>query len=101
MQGKLYSPRIDHFHVLLGAKTQLVILLITQFLSIGWLHKLLEMRVQPVAAPRVLSIQISVLARSTNNAQNKAIDPNQSFLMLDQTVHAADNRTRFCDAYIA
>ena len=32
-----------------------------------------------VMPPRILSIQISVLARSTNNAQSKAIDPEQSF----------------------
>ncbi|MFX6085718.1 PilW family protein, partial [Acinetobacter baumannii] len=41
------------------------------------------------------SIQISVLARSTNNAQNKAVDPNQTFVMLDQTVHASDTSSRF------
>ncbi|EMI8959628.1 PilW family protein [Acinetobacter baumannii] len=93
--GQIILPRIDHFHVLLGAKNaagNFAYYTIPQYRVAAQAARDAS---PAVAAPRILSIQISVLARSTNNAQNKAIDPNQSFLMLDQTVHAADNRTRF------
>ncbi|MFV8104036.1 PilW family protein, partial [Enterobacter cloacae complex sp.6730515] len=93
--GQIILPRIDHFHVLLGAKNaagNFAYYTIPQYRVAAQAARDAS---PAVAAPRILSIQISVLARSTNNAQNKAIDPNQSFLMLDQNVHAADNRTRF------
>jgi len=93
--GQIILPRIDHFHVLLGAKNAAG--------NFAY-YTIPQYRVAAQAArdatpaqlpPRILSIQISVLARSTNNAQNKAVDPNQTFMMLDQTVHASDTSTRF------
>ncbi|CAI3134328.1 hypothetical protein MWMV7_MWMV7_01717 [Acinetobacter calcoaceticus] len=93
--GQIILPRIDHFHVLFGAKNtagNFAYYTIPQYRAAA---QAARDATPPVMAPRILSIQISVLARSTNNAQNKAIDPTQSFLMLDQTVHASDNTTRF------
>jgi type IV pilus assembly protein PilW len=93
--GQIILPRIDHFHVLLGAKDtagNFAYYTIPQYRVAAQAAR----AASPVQLPpRILSIQISVLARSTNNAQNKAIDPNQSFVMLDQTVHASDTSTRF------
>ncbi|MCU4425160.1 PilW family protein [Acinetobacter sp. WU_MDCI_Abxb74] len=93
--GQIILPRIDHFHVLFGAKNtagNFAYYTIPQYRAAA---QAARDATPPVMAPRILLIQISVLARSTNNAQNKAIDPTQSFLMLDQTVHASDNTTRF------
>jgi type IV pilus assembly protein PilW len=93
--GQIILPRIDHFHVLFGAKDtagNFAYYTIPQYRAAA---QAARDATPPVMAPRILSIQISVLARSTNNAQNKAIDPTQPFLMLDQTVHASDNTTRF------
>jgi len=93
--GQIVLPRIDHFHVLFGAKNaagNFAYYTIPQYRAAA---QAARDATPSVTAPRILSIQISVLARSTNNAQNKAIDPAQSFLMLDQTVHASDTTTRF------
>lgn len=93
--GQIVLPRIDHFHVLFGAKNaagNFAYYTIPQYRTASQAARDATPSVMP---PRILSIQISVLARSTNNAQNKAIDPAQSFFMLDQTVHASDNTTRF------
>jgi len=93
--GQIILPRIDHFHVLFGAKNtagNFAYYTVPQYRAAA---QAARDATPPVMAPRILSIQISVLARSTNNAQNKAIDPTQPFLMLDQTVHASDNTTRF------
>ncbi|WP_111855057.1 PilW family protein [Acinetobacter oleivorans] len=93
--GQIVLPRIDHFHVLFGAKNaagNFAYYTIPQYRAAA---QAARDATPSVMAPRILSIQISVLARSTNNAQNRAIDPAQSFLMLDQTVHASDNTTRF------
>ncbi|MCG9480369.1 PilW family protein [Acinetobacter pittii] len=93
--GQIVLPRIDHFHVLFGAKNaagNFAYYTIPQYRTAAQAARDATPSVMP---PRILSIQISVLARSTNNAQNKAIDPAQSFFMLDQTVHASDNTTRF------
>jgi prepilin-type N-terminal cleavage/methylation domain len=93
--GQIVLPRVDHFHVLFGAKNaagNFAYYTIPQYRAAA---QAARDATPSVTAPRILSIQISVLARSTNNAQNKAIDPAQSFLMLDQTVHASDTTTRF------
>lgn len=93
--GQIVLPRIDHFHVLFGAKNaagNFAYYTIPQYRAAA---QAARDATPSVMAPRILSIQISVLARSTNNAQNRAIDPAQSFLMLDQTVRASDNTTRF------
>lgn len=93
--GQIILPRIDHFHVLFGAKNaagNFAYYTIPQYRAAA---QAARDTTPPVMPPRILSIQISVLARSTNNAKNKAIDPAKSFLMLDQTVHASDNTTRF------
>ncbi|MEI1692425.1 PilW family protein [Acinetobacter nosocomialis] len=93
--GQIILPRIDHFHILLGAKDtagNFAYYTIPQYRVAAQAAR----AASPVQVPpRILSIQLSVLARSTNNAQNKAIDPNQNFVMLDQTVHASDTSTRF------
>ncbi|MBP2604449.1 PilW family protein [Acinetobacter calcoaceticus] len=93
--GQIVLPRVDHFHVLFGAKNaagNFAYYTIPQYRAAA---QAARDATPSMMVPRILSIQISVLARSTNNAQNKAIDPAQSFLMLDQTVHASDNTTRF------
>lgn len=93
--GQIVLPRIDHFHVLFGTKNaagNFAYYTIPQYRAAAQAARDATPSVMP---PRILSIQISVLARSTNNAQSKAIDPEQSFFMLDQTVHASDNTTRF------
>ena len=93
--GQIILPRIDHFHVLLGAKNaagNFAYYTIPQYRVAA---QAARDATPTQLAPRILSIQISVLARSTNNAQNKAVDPNQTFVMLDQTVHASDTSTRF------
>lgn len=93
--GQIILPRIDHFHVLLGAKDtagNFAYYTIPQYRVAAQAARDTSPAQLP---PRILSIQLSVLARSTNNAQNRAIDPNQTFVMLDQAVHASDTNTRF------
>ncbi len=91
--GQIIVPRVDHFHVLLGTQTSTGI---HAYYSIGqYLTVANTQRTAGAEVPRVVSIQISVLVRSANNAQNKAIDPTKSFVMLDQTVTPVDQTTRF------
>ncbi|WP_151981210.1 PilW family protein [Acinetobacter guerrae] len=106
--GQIIIPRVDHFHVLLGAMTtttntstnpptitnQFAYYTIPQYRTAATAARTASTSTVPVET-RILSVQVSVLVRSANNAQNSAIDPTQPLIMLDQTATATDASTRF------
>lgn len=94
--GQIIIPRVDHFHVLLGARSatgSFAYYTIPQYRSAADAAR--ATTPTAVEAPRILSVQLSVLVRSANNAQNNAIDPTQAFIMLDQTATPSDSTTRY------
>ncbi|WP_312100362.1 PilW family protein [Acinetobacter venetianus] len=122
--GQIIIPRVDHFHVLIGAKTTTTIKTtntsttpstITSSTSDQFAYYTIPQyrsasdsaRASTVAttsgsvvtdvnvSTRILSLQISMLIRSANNAQNNAIDPSQPFFMLDNTATPSNTTTRF------
>jgi len=106
--GQIIIPRVDHFHVLLGAMTtttntstnpptitnQFAYYTIPQYRTAATAARTASTSTVPVET-RILSVQVSVLVRSANNAQNSAIDPTQPLIMLDQTATATDASTLF------
>lgn len=95
--GQIIIPRVDHFHVLLKARDEdgnLSYYTIPQYRVAATAAR----AITPTAkkAPRILAVQVSVLIRSTNNAKNTVVDPTQaSYVMLDETVKAADTSNRY------
>jgi len=106
--GQIIIPRVDHFHVLFGTMTtttntattpstvtnQFAYYTIPQYRAAAVSARTASTSTVTVST-RILSVQVSVLVRSVNNAQNSAIDPTQSLLMFDQTAKPTDTSTRF------
>lgn len=93
--GQIVIPRVDHFHVLIGARNaagNFAYYTIPQYRTAADDARASTPAIDP---PRILSIQLSILVRSANNAQNNAIDPTQSFVMLDQVATPLDSTTRY------
>lgn len=86
--GQIIMNRVDHFHVLLGVhpgndRSRLMYYPINQYMNIVVPN---NPDGSPGPRPRIVSVQISVLARSMTNSKNKLLDPSGNFTMLDQTV---------------
>ena len=92
--GQIVIPRVDHFHVLFGARNaagNLAYYTIPQYRAAAAAARAASPAVEP---PSIVSVQVSVLIRSANNAQNTAIDPTQPLIMLDQ-IATPTSTTRF------
>jgi type IV pilus assembly protein PilW len=78
--GQVIMGRVEHFHFLLGTET----------LAGVWRYYTIHdyMAIAGIK-PRIKTIRMAVLVRSTDNTANAAIDPTQTFKMLDQNVQAA------------
>jgi len=80
--------RIDHFDIRLGVEVtagRVLYYTVKEYLDIK----------QPlvagagVARPRLVSLQVSVLARAQGKSTNQGLDPNMAYSMLDQQVKLA------------
>jgi type IV pilus assembly protein PilW len=80
--GQIIMNRVEHLHFLLGTETAA---------STGaWkYYNINDYMALTGTKPRIKTIEMSVLVRSTDNTANTAIDPTQTFRMLDQNVQAA------------
>lgn len=93
--GQIIMPRVDHFHILLGARNSsgnLAYYTVNQYRNAAQAARNATPAVIP---PRILSIKIAVLVRSNDNTNSTAINPGNSFVMLDQTVVPSDSLTRY------
>lgn len=93
--GQIIMPRVDHFHILLGARdasNNLAYYTVNQYRKAAQTARTSTPAVNP---PRILSIKIAVLVRSNDNTNSSAVNPGSSFIMLDQTVTPADTATRY------
>lgn len=83
--GQVLMSRVDHFDVRLGVETapdMLRYYTIKEYLDI----KPAVVAGAGVARPRVVSIQVAVLARAQGKSNNASLDPNQTYVMLGQDV---------------
>lgn len=90
--GEIIMPRVDHFHVLLGAQDtagNIAYYTVNQYRS-----AVTAARTALTVPPRIISVKLSVLVRSTDNTNSNSIVPTKSFTMLDQIV-TPTNTTRF------
>lgn len=85
--GQVLMSRVDHFDVRLGVETG------PDLLRYYTIKEYLDFRPQPpvvdgtgVARPRVVSLQIAVLARAQGKSNTASLDPNQAYVMLGQSV---------------
>lgn len=106
--GQIIIPRVDHFHVLIGANTtttnktttpatvtqQFAYYTIPQYRTAAAAARTATTATS-IVETRISSIQISVLVRSANNAQNTAIDVTQPFIMVDQKATPSNTTTRY------
>lgn len=79
--GQVVMNHVEHFHVLLGtqkADGTLVYYSISDYLGVTTNPK-----------PQIVSVQMAVLVRSSDNTSSAAIDPTQTFKMLNQNVTVA------------
>lgn len=83
--GQVVMGRVEHLHFLLGTET----------LAGVWRYYTINSYMALSGTkPRIKTIQIAALVRSTDNTANAAIDPTQTFKMLDQSVQAATTDTK-------
>jgi type IV pilus assembly protein PilW len=77
--GQILMNRVDHFHVLLGTEannsTNQLFYSIRDYMTLP-----------EASRPRIVSVKMSVLSRSTANTKSKQIDTTKEFVMLDQKV---------------
>jgi len=86
--GQVLMTRIDHFDIRLGVEVtagRVLYYTVKEYLDIK----------QPlvagagVARPRLVSLQVAVLARAQGKSTNQGLDPNMAYSMLDQQVKLA------------
>lgn len=83
--GQVLMTRVDHFDIRLGvelAPDRLRYYTVKDYLAI----KPPVVGGAGVARPRVVSLQLAVLARAQGKSANQALDANQTYQMLDQEV---------------
>lgn len=83
--GQVLMSRVDHFDVRLGVETA------PDLLRYYTIKEYLDIRPAVVAGagvarPRVVSLQVAVLARAQGKSNNASLDPNQTYVMLGQDV---------------
>lgn len=83
--GVALMTRIDHFDIRLGVEVtpgRIRYYTVKDYLDI----KPLVVAGAGVARPRLVSLQVAVLARAQGKSANQALDPNMAYPMLDQQV---------------
>jgi len=78
--GQIIMNRVEHLHFLLGTETDA---------NIWKYYKIHDYMALVGTKPKIKSIKIAVLVRSTDNTANTVVDPTQTFRMLDQDVQVA------------
>lgn len=78
--GQIIMNRVGHLHFLLGTETA----------ASAWkYYSIHDYMALTGTKPRIKTVGVAMLVRSTDNTANKAIDPTQTFRMLDQDVQVA------------
>ena len=93
--GELIMPRVDHFTVQLGTKNaadNMAYYTINQYRTVAASARAATPSVEP---PRIVSVKLAVLVRSTDNTRNNDIDLTRSINILNQNVTLTDTTTRF------
>lgn len=93
--GELIMPRVDHFVVQLGTKNQagnLAYYTINQYRNIATAARTAATPSEP---PRIVSVKLAVLVRSTDNTRNNAIDLSRNINILNQSVALNDRDTKY------
>ena len=91
--GELIMPRVDHFTVQLGTKNaagNMAYYTINQYRTVAS-----SARTTAAEPPRIVSVKLAVLVRSTDNTRNNDIDLTRSINILNQNVTLTDTTTRF------
>lgn len=91
--GELIMPRVDHFTVQLGTKNaagNMAYYTINQYRTVAT-----TARAASTQPPRIVSVKLAVLVRSTDNTRNNDIDLTQSINILNQNVTLTDTTSRF------
>jgi len=86
-------PRVDHFTVQLGAKNaagNMAYYTINQYRTAA-----AAARTASIEPPRIVSVKLAVLVRSTDNTRNSDIDLTRSINILNQNVTLTNTTTRF------
>ncbi|WP_433847577.1 PilW family protein [Acinetobacter proteolyticus] len=93
--GELIIPRVDHFTVQLGTRSangNLAYYTINQYRVLAAAAR---GGATPTEPPRIVSVKLAVLVRSTDNTRNNAIDPTQKIEILNQNVELKDKTTKY------
>lgn len=91
--GELVMPRVDHFTVQLGVRNEagnMAYYTINQYRTAA-----AAARTAATTPPRIVSVKIAVLVRSTDNTRNNDIDLTRSINILNQNVTLTDTTNRF------
>lgn len=78
--GQVVMGRVEHLHFLLGTET---------LAGVWRYYGIHDYMALAGTKPRIKTIKMAVLVRSTDNTANLSIDPTQTLKMLDQNVQAA------------
>jgi type IV pilus assembly protein PilW len=78
--GQVIMNRVEHLHFLLGTETTA---------GVWRYYNIHDYMALAGTKPRIKTIKLAVLVRSTDNTANTAIDSSQIFRMLDQDVQVA------------
>ena len=92
--GELVMPRVDHFAVQLGVRNEagnMAYYTINQYRTAAAARAALP----PAEPPRIVSVKMAVLVRSTDNTRNNDIDLTRSINILNQNVTLTDTTNRF------
>ena len=93
--GELIMPRVDHFAVQLGVRNEagnMAYYTINQYRTVAAAARA---ALPPAEPPRIVSVKMAVLVRSTDNTRNNDIDLTRSINILNQNVTLTDTTNRF------
>lgn len=93
--GELIMPRVDHFIVQLGTKNaagNLAYYTINQYRNVA---RAARTAAPPVEPPRIISLKLAVLVRSTDNTRNNSINLASNINILNQSITLNDQANRF------
>lgn len=93
--GELIMPRVDHFTVQLGVRNEagnMAYYTINQYRTAAAAARA---ALPPAEPPRIVSVKMAVLVRSTDNTRNNDIDLTRSINILNQNVTLTDTTNRF------
>lgn len=78
--GQVIMSHVEHLHFLLGTETTA---------GVWKYYNIHDYMALAVTKPRIKTIEMAVLVRSTDNTANAGVDPTLTFKMLDQNVRVA------------